>query len=874
MTTKPIAWYADRYADKYGFAIVPLKPNSKLPIRNDWGNETLDADTAHDYYTQSPDHNIGLALGPSRMCSLDIDCEESWALCMEEFGIPADSLDSYPTIKGKGKRLLFRVPEDTALSYAKLNWPRQDDPKRHFTVVELRISSGDKQRFDVLPPSIHPDTQEPYTWLVQPPRNAEDWPTPPNWLLAIWEAWDCFKPQLRDACPWSVKPEPPKAATAPAASYDGDSPIQVYLSNNTLLEALRGYGYKQVGKRYLSPHSGTGLPGVTVFPGDQSCWIHHASDPLCSEESGKPVNAFDLYCYYEHNGDISAACRRIVEVYGLKPPKPARDNAAIPAVVDELPAAEPTERGDSKPFKALGYNGAYYYYLPRGTEQVVEIKRGAHTSPAELMSLASLEWWEAHFPKESKNASGADWQAASSAMMRSCERAGIYTPERERGRGAWHDDGRAVLHMGDCLLVDGVRTAISDHASRFIYARAGSVSAGIDSNPATREDGAAVRAVIQRLAWVKPIHADLMAGWCALAPICGALSWRPHVWLTAQRGAGKSWVQDRIVEPLIGPMAMMVQGSTTEAGIRQRVGHDARSIVFDEAEAENQNGQRRIQMIMELARQSSSDSSAEIIKGTATGAAMAFRMRSMFFMGSINVAISQAADESRFSVLQLSKPQMTAEAFNSFERHVDGLLSDDFCGSLRSRIYRMIPVVRDTARVLADSIAEVLGSQRMGDQIGTLLAGCWCLEHDQAITAQQAADWVATLDFSDAEEAEQVSDEYMCLHAILQSQVRFDGLSGTLTRSVGELLDSVANGQGVDSGIASEALGRHGVRYHDGAVLISNSHSAIKKMLQETAWASGWRRMLARIPGSEAIGPTRFAGSTTRAVSVPYSELQ
>src|SRR5690606_5311748 len=126
---------------------------------------------------------------------------------------------------------------------------------------------------------------------------------------------------------------------------------------------------------------------------------------------------------------------------------PATMMPAVPAepVESDGADAEPTGR----PFRPLGYSGNSYFYLPRGTEQVAEIKKGSHTSPAEMMSLASLEWWEMAYPKGDKG--GTDWYAAASDMMRSCEQRGIYSQERERGRGAWYDKGRAVLHLGNHL---------------------------------------------------------------------------------------------------------------------------------------------------------------------------------------------------------------------------------------------------------------------------------------------------------------------------------------------------------------------------------------------------------------------------------------
>src|SRR5690606_36120282 len=108
------------------------------------------------------------------------------------------------------------------------------------------------------------------------------------------------------------------------------------------------------------------------------------------------------------------------------------------------------------PFSPLGYDGDRYYYLPRGTEQVMHIRRGSHTSPAEMLGLAPLEYWEA--TGYVKDSGSVDWQAAASWCMRLCEHKGVYSTENIRGRGAWYDDGAAVMHLGNRLLVNGVST--------------------------------------------------------------------------------------------------------------------------------------------------------------------------------------------------------------------------------------------------------------------------------------------------------------------------------------------------------------------------------------------------------------------------------
>ena len=906
---KPIEDYARRYIERFNLALVPIDPGRKFPSANDWGNNVLtDPSIASDYYGNHTDWNMGMALGPSRMCSLDIDCLESFLILFEQFGVDVEAeLANVPTIQGsaKGKRVTFRVPDGVSLPYAKLNWPTKADPSKKYTVFELRAATDGRQRQDVLPPSIHPDTKEPYRWLVQP---RDNWPEPPAWLLAIWTAWDKFKPQFIDVCPWAEHSEPVAIKTKPRATSTTDkqdSVIDAYTDANPVIDALRQYGYKQIGKRFLSPHSTTKLPGVVPFPSGKSCWIHHASDPLCSEENGQPVNSFDLFSHYEHGGDVSKAVKAAAELLGMKPkPKPrlnkvaqqAREESAPPDLPPELPPedfedlhgidavdAEPTTPPTSPDtpersghFKALGYSGNSYYYLPRATEQVSELKRSGHTSASELMSLAPLEWWESAYPKAK---GGVDWQLAGSELMRMCERRGIYNPESVRGRGAWYDDGRAILHLGDRVLVDGSAVRIADHKSRFIYTRQSSTDNDVGTVPADDEQAGEISRIIGQLNWSKPAHAIMCAGWVALAPVCGALPWRPHVWMTAQRGSGKSWVQEHIIYPVIGSAALHVQGGTTEAGIRQRLQQDARPVIFDEAEPDGVAGQKRIQSVIELARQASSDSGAEIVKGTSSGDGMSFRARSMFMMGSVNVGLAQAADESRFTILSIEAPEKSKreiERFDRFSKEVDQIITRELCASIRARIYRMIPTIRKNCKTFARAVAEELGSQRIGDQVGTLLAGYYALESTKEIDLEDARVMARGLDFDEAREAEQVSDEFNCLDRILQAQIRFDTPEGhSHLRAVSEVVMRAA-GRGELSGMTpaecNDVLGRFGLKVEGSSLLVSNAHTELQRMLMNTPWGSGWKTILKRLPGAEpGTAGVRFAGVISRHTRIPLT---
>jgi len=81
MTTT--ADYAASYVAQLGMQLVPLPPRQKRPLTDDWGRNLITTQVqARDYWLANPDANIGVALGPSRVCSFDVDdLEATRAIC-------------------------------------------------------------------------------------------------------------------------------------------------------------------------------------------------------------------------------------------------------------------------------------------------------------------------------------------------------------------------------------------------------------------------------------------------------------------------------------------------------------------------------------------------------------------------------------------------------------------------------------------------------------------------------------------------------------------------------------------------------------------------------------------------------------------------
>lgn len=131
---------------------------------------------------------------------------------------------------------------------------------------------------------------------------------------------------------------------------------------------------------------------------------------------------------------------------------------------------------EDDPYRPLGYDHGSFFYLAKGSRQVHELTASGHSKQA-LLAMAPLSHWEARYPGATSRVS---WDMAINALMRMCEAEGIYDPDRIRGRGAWWDSGRSVLHLGSHLIVDGTVCQLRDVDGWHIYEHSRAMLVDID----------------------------------------------------------------------------------------------------------------------------------------------------------------------------------------------------------------------------------------------------------------------------------------------------------------------------------------------------------------------------------------------------------
>jgi len=557
---------------------------------------------------------------------------------------------------------------------------------------------------------------------------------------------------------------------------------------------------------------------------------------------------------------------------------------------DEL-SQKPDKNSFRQPFQCLGYNSysgtIMYYYLPIGTRKITAMSANGHTK-MNMLSLAPVTYYEREYP--AKN--GADYISAANDCMRQCEMVGIYDPMRCRGRGAWYDNGRTVLHIGNKLIVDGKECNIDKIESYYIYEAEipTELSIGFLDDYLSAEEAKKILEISELISWSNEISAKLFAGWLMLAPICGAIEWRPHIWITGESSTGKSWIQDNIVSVILSKMALGASANSTEAGIRQMLKNDSFPVIFDEIETEDADSYGRVQKIIELARQASSNKGSLIVKGSAGGRAVSYCIRSCFLFSSINPKLTQQADESRITVLKLVKRDdyEAGSKFDMLREYVINTFTEEYCRRFRARSIKMMPIIRENVVVFSSVMARALKSKRYGDQIGTLLAGAYALKHDDVISTQRASDWIVTIDWKTATDLPDKTDQERCLDTILQQIVRVD--EGNKYESIGSLIKKAAKtvksyditeytkDENIkrDSRDALRKVGITTIKTRDIEsynVAIAENHAILLKMLEKTPWHKGYRNVLMRLQGAKIRTATFSDGRRMSAIHIPYNVI-
>ena len=211
-----------------------------------------------------------------------------------------------------------------------------------------------------------------------------------------------------------------------------------------------------------------------------------------------------------------------------------------------------------------------------------------------------------------------------------------------RGRGVWLEGDDIVVNLGEPIDSD-----------KHLYL----CFEPLEVAPNAVYDTPRLLQLLQTFNWRAPQDAMLVLGWLAIAPICGVLRWRPHLFVYGPARSGKTTIH-ALASTMLMPLAISADGQSSEAGIRQTLGPDSLPILLDEFESD-QNG-KVLAQVMKLAR-SASSAETMVLRGTPSGQAMMFSLRTTFFFAAINPRGMTPADRSRVVMAELLMHQNATE---------------------------------------------------------------------------------------------------------------------------------------------------------------------------------------------------------------------
>lgn len=531
-------------------------------------------------------------------------------------------------------------------------------------------------------------------------------------------------------------------------------------------------------------------------------------------------------------------------------------------------------------FKCLGFSGKHYFFYHKPTGQVWSFM-AREMSKTTLVMLAPLDWWCMNFPKKN----GVDWDDVLDYYLRVQEKVGIFDVNCIRGRGAWIDKGRAVLHMGTNIIVDGEEMSTDEIESEFLYMKGSSLALDYGAFLPAEESNKLVEACTL-IRWAKPSSGELLAGWMFSSLVCGVMPFRSHAYLTGESGSGKSWVMDNIVSTVMGRMALLCGSTTSESGIRKALENDVRPVIFNEAEAEDAEGRKRMQGVNCLARAASDEHAAPILKGSGDGES--FICRSSFMFASINRSTERSADVNRTVFLEIKGSPKSASTmeketdnanFKKLEAMCDELLTDEYIGSLLTRAVNLISVMRKNHQIFADTGAKVTGSRRVGSTLAMPLCGLYGLMSDDVVPEDKAIELIKK--FTDETEKSDVDEtqEVECLDKLLFTEISVEDDSNyRRTIQVAEVISILSHkrkSDGWDKKALSRSMGARGLMIKEDFLWLASKPDALPSTCyKDSKFCSGWKDALKRLDGVEVFKTTYFSGTLRAAgVKIPLSSV-
>jgi hypothetical protein len=300
-----LADHATEYARAGSLEVFPVNPRDKTPLVSQY-KATVDLDQITEWWTRWPTALIGHRVSTDHVI-LDIDPRhggnDTWQALKTELG-PLPPTRAHASGRGDGGGHLWWINPGIRLSITNLDqWA---ETRGHGERNGNRWSCGidilhHTHRYTILPPSPHPDTGRPYTWI-----DGHGLHIPP-----------AVMPQLLvDLTTDDTPPTPP----TPPRDPDPDSIADWYSTHHTWDQLLIRHGWTlrggdghTDGARWRHP-TATSAFSATIRHGCLFVYTPNTPFDVTAPSDPNGYTLFRAWATLEHQGDLTAAARTAREL--------------------------------------------------------------------------------------------------------------------------------------------------------------------------------------------------------------------------------------------------------------------------------------------------------------------------------------------------------------------------------------------------------------------------------------------------------------------------------------------------------------------------------------------------------------------------------
>lgn len=523
---------------------------------------------------------------------------------------------------------------------------------------------------------------------------------------------------------------------------------------------------------------------------------------------------------------------------------------------------------------ALGHREGVYYFTSTENPSIHEFT----SIPKEtLFNLMALPFWEQRYGEVNMMGNlTVNWDKVASDLKAECHQKGFYTGKNVRGIGVYLDAGRKIIHLGDRLVVDGNLTVLRGIKSKYTYLYKESLP-DLSNNPLTDDEVKEFIDMLRLTNLKDQNYSHYICGWMVCSILSGMLEWRPHVYITGERGSGKTQITEIVHRILsLGFKAFYPQGAqSTGVGIRQKLKSDSIPVLMDEVEGDSKKNQMKAEDFMATFRIASSNSEAMTVIGSSDQNAKEFRVGFCGWIAGITPQAKLEQDKSRFTKIHTLNnkkidPRIRLENWNRVKKYWASI-DEEWAKRFVARVINNSEIVFKNIKIMQDALLEI-GSveNRFADQHGSLLGASALFFHTNALdrTEVETRKNIIMFETNSSSELEDSNSAMNCLNHILEGKIKNE--AGDLVTVWREITK-----REITDGMRTQ-LGEYGVLPHEHkgvpGIHIRKTADIARHMRDNPMYEGDFLDILMRLPNAEATRIS-FLHKRSRGLFIPFTSF-